>query len=187
MLFLERTQKILSVIMCLSTTLLVYYGVGNLPVVKDYVLACVFLYFCFDLFITSKIQMIFHHLAVCAIILDYFYFANVYPIENINYVTNILLLGEIPSIFLGMRRVIETYPQIKKSIPMLMMINDIAFMLCFLYFRTYILTLSLYDVRFFYTREPWLIRFLAILCLYCLNYIWTFEILRVFFNKLIKI
>lgn len=180
---MDKFLKFFSVLVCISTTVLIYSGVGNYPDIRDTILACLLLYFGVDLLKTKEPQMIIHHLAVCAIIGNYF--ISSFVEKDINYIARLLLMGEISSIFLGIKRIMDPSPTLRKT--KVYMVNDAIFVLTFLYFRTYTLVQSLFDpelYRIIFSYNTFIIPLLSLLSLYVLNAIWTYEILRMVHRKL---
>ena len=184
---LERIQKSFSIVMCSSIIISLYTGYIVIPEVRDKILILMLVYFGFDLFVTKQIDMIVHHLAICLLL--YEHFMNFHSDEHIEYCLLLIMPFEISSFFLSIRRIVETYPNLKNKYKLLMTLNDIMFLATFVYFRIYSAIRIFYDEEpreVFVKYDPYRLKIIAFSLLYALNLKWLYEILRILSIKITR-
>jgi len=147
----------------------IYVSMFNIDYL-NYLFISLLIYFLIDCFLITDNLMKLHHISASLVIIDYF--LNSYESDQLNFAINILVKGEISSIFLSLRQIVPSK------------IIDILFVLTFLYFRTINLLIAIWSENFFiYLLNGSFpaLKVSGIFSLYFLNYYWTFLILRKIF------
>lgn len=171
--------------MCLVISLSLWSDLISDEWYLNWIIRMVFVYFAFDMFVTKKLDMYLHHIIVLAMIADYWSIQ--YPIKYVYFGSKMILPAEISSVFLGIRRVIETFPGAKNRYRILLNVNDFMFVVCFILFRLIWYVYCMFQSEFYELIHDlpygWL-KLLYLSLFMCLNIKWTYDILRIMHGKI---
>ena len=181
----DISKKVFSLILYVAASLACFFDsqgeYGYLELTYTGILAFLII----DCFNKGEPIIVGHHIAASMIISEPFFIEH--KKEHIIFVVNMLLVGELSSVFLTIRRLVECFPNKKERYRSLLNISDACFLASFLYFRSYNIAIHILDPYFYSiltigNLAP--IRSAAIIFLILLNYYWTYEVLKVAHGKL---